>query len=55
MRTFTWIAAVISLCLTLASVPAVAQKADCVRDGKRYPHGTVLGGYICVDGSWKKL
>ena len=38
-----------------AAVFAADGKAPCVRDGKSYPHGTALGGYICVNGTWKKL
>lgn len=28
--------------------------ANCTKDGKPYPTGTVIGGFICTaDGSWK--
>ena len=37
------------------AVFAADDKTPCVRDGKSYPHGTALGGYICVNGTWKKL
>ncbi|TPW10412.1 MAG: hypothetical protein FD130_2225 [Halothiobacillaceae bacterium] len=28
--------------------------ADCIKDGKAYPTGTEIGGFVCTaDGSWK--
>lgn len=40
------------LLLTLFSQIALA---DCYKDGKAYPTGTVIDGFICTaDGSWVK-
>jgi len=40
------------LLLTLFSNIALA---DCYKDGKAYPTGTVIDGFICTaDGAWVK-
>ena len=29
--------------------------ADCRRDGRTYPTGTIIGGFICTEGgTWEK-
>lgn len=34
---------------------APAVHAVCYKDGKAYPTGTVIKGYVCqADGTWKK-
>ena len=29
-----------------------AQGRDCIHNGRRYPDGTIIGGYQCQDGRW---
>lgn len=45
----------ISILLLLAgTIPAV--HADCYKDGKAYPTGTVIDGFVCTaDGTWVKV
>jgi hypothetical protein len=41
--------------LIVALVASFAAQAVCYRDGKPYPTGAEVGGYVCqADGSWIK-
>jgi len=44
----------IVLALLAGALPAAY--ADCMKDGKAYPAGTVKDGFICTpDGRWVKV
>lgn len=46
-------AALLILTLSIGITPLVL--ADCYKDGKPYPTGTVIDGFICTaDGTWVK-
>ena len=46
---------VIFMVLTLSAGAVSVAYADCYRDGKPYPTGTVISGFICMpDGMWVK-
>jgi hypothetical protein len=38
------------LFLLMATISAAY--ADCTKDGKSYPEGSVVGGYVCENGKW---
>jgi hypothetical protein len=43
------------LVLVAASLLSSVAQAVCYRDGKPYPTGAEVGGYVCqADGTWKK-
>jgi hypothetical protein len=48
--------AIIFFVVTLLVGTAKLAYADCVSNGKTYPTGTVIDGFICTpDGKWVKV
>jgi hypothetical protein len=31
------------------------KEQPCTKEGKDYPHGTVLGDQVCINGKWEKI
>jgi len=40
--------------LLLFAVTILPAYADCYKDGVRYPEGTTVGGFICINGQWER-
>jgi hypothetical protein len=38
--------------LLLFAVTISPAYANCTKDGKSYPEGTTVGGFICIKGKW---
>lgn len=48
--------ATILFVISLFSGPVALAYADCVSNGKSYPTGTVIDGFICApNGKWVKV
>ncbi len=46
---------IILILIALCLMYSATVYADCWYDGKLYPTGSIINGYVCqADGSWKK-
>jgi hypothetical protein len=47
---------IVFIVITLFAATIPAAYADCKKDGKSYPTGTIIDGFICTpDGRWVKV
>lgn len=44
-----------SLILFTTSTVVAQQPRSCFLNGQLYPHGSRVGSYICLDGTWTPL
>lgn len=47
------LASILAFPMILITVSTTPVRADCVRNGYKYPEGAVVNGLVCRNGEWK--